>query len=417
MNDEDALIHSHSALRDDHEVLLDAPPHRIIVCVVVPMFMGYAALVSFQSDIKDRIGITSNASSDSYAFGEAVSLLFLAALVFRLLHNIFLAWLTPRQRVFFGCALMSAATGTVAVVFYALQWKSIWLTFVVYICGGIGIGTFEANLVSSITPLGHQTKKWALVGMPLGYNGVSIGGFFLFAVAPTNAILQGGVFGATAVFCLVAAAVFAVAVPHQDNLQSSELNGIHSMSQLIAALRKWREWGLPIAPNLISLFTDMFACILSSTIALYVFKVGDVPIVPSHCITIAYNVFQGIFNVCGFLGDFSARTIAYSPPRWWPTEFITPQGSTLRCLCFTVVGLTLCLSKVAIMAPLGMLLIMFGNGLMYATTTRRIDTVVPWKYNIIAVSVWLFTGDCGSYIASSLTTPISNAVGKVDACP
>ncbi|CUG62294.1 transmembrane protein, putative [Bodo saltans] len=413
------LINEVPEHKADQEVLLDSAPTRKIVCAVVPMFMGYAALVSFQSDIKDRLGIHSESSDESYAFGEAVSMLFLAALVFRLLHNVFLSWLSPRQRVFFGCALMCLATGTVAVVYYALRWTSVWLAYVIYVCGGIAIGTFEANLVSSITPLGHQTKKWAVIGMPLGYNGVSIGGFFLFALAPSNAYLQGGVFGATSLLCVVAACIFAIAVPSDVSTtiaQGTEFNGVSSLAELTASLREWREWIAPIAPNLVSLFTDMFACILASTVALYVFKVGNVPLVPGRCATMPYNVLQGVFNICGFLGDFTARTVAYSPPSWWPTSLMTPNGNTLRCLVFTCTGLALCLCRVAILSPIGMLLIMFGNGLMYATTTRRIDTVVPWKYNIIAVSLWLFTGDCGSYIASTLTTPISNAVGRVASC-
>ena len=31
---------------------------------------------------------------------------------------------------------------------------------------------FEANLLASITPLGHATKKWAILGMPLGFGAV-----------------------------------------------------------------------------------------------------------------------------------------------------------------------------------------------------------------------------------------------------
>ena len=43
----------------------------------------------------------------------------------------------------------------------------------------MGVGTFESNLLSVITPLGPQTKVWAICGMPVGFNIINIGGFLL----------------------------------------------------------------------------------------------------------------------------------------------------------------------------------------------------------------------------------------------
>jgi hypothetical protein len=71
-------------------------------------------------------------------------------------------------------------------------------------------------------------------------------------------------------------------------------------------------------------------------------------------------------------------------------------------------GAALCLLKVAFVAPLGIFLVFFANGSIYATTTRHIDTNVDKQYNLIALSVWLFIGDIGS-VAGSNTLPYVRA--------
>jgi hypothetical protein len=40
--------------------------------------------------------------------------------------------------------------------------------------GGVGIGTFESNLLSTIAPLGKRTKLWAIVGMPVRFSQRSV---------------------------------------------------------------------------------------------------------------------------------------------------------------------------------------------------------------------------------------------------
>ena len=60
---------------------------------------------------------------------------------------------------------------------------STWLgwVYISYALGGVAIGSFESNLLSVITPLGPQTKVWAIIGLPLGFTCVSVGGFILMA--------------------------------------------------------------------------------------------------------------------------------------------------------------------------------------------------------------------------------------------
>lgn len=65
-------------------------------------------------------------------------------------------------------------------------------------------------------------------------------------------------------------------------------------------------------------------------------------------------------------------------------------------------GAGLCVSKIAIIAPLGVFLIFFANGSIYASATRHIDAHLKSEFNLVALSVWLFIGDIGSVTGSNL---------------
>ena len=61
-------------------------------------------------------------------------------------------------------------------------------------------------------------------------------------------------------------------------------------------------------------------------------------------------------------------------------------------------------------APIGIFLVFFANGAIYATSTRFIDTHIKHEYNLIALSVWLFIGDVGSVIGSNVLPYIRDLV-------
>ena len=64
----------------DQQQLADAKPLRLIIFVVMPVFMGYAALFSLQRKVKVELGIADDDSSDSHEFSFAVSFLFTLAI-------------------------------------------------------------------------------------------------------------------------------------------------------------------------------------------------------------------------------------------------------------------------------------------------------------------------------------------------
>ena len=98
-------------------------------------------------------------------------------MVFRIGHNFLLGCFTPRQRVYFALGVIGCAMSiiTFVVVVFKIHWVG--FIYIAYFMGGCGIGTIATNLLSCITPLGHDTKVWAISGMPVGFNLISIGGF------------------------------------------------------------------------------------------------------------------------------------------------------------------------------------------------------------------------------------------------
>lgn len=98
-----------------------------------------------------------------------MSCLYLGNLVFRLMHNIVFACLIPRHRVFVSFILMACSMSILGVFVFLLEIKQMAIVFAAYFMGGVSIGTFESNLLSSISPLGHATKTWAVIGIPVGY--------------------------------------------------------------------------------------------------------------------------------------------------------------------------------------------------------------------------------------------------------
>ena len=107
----------------------------------------------------------------------ACSFNYIGNMVFRIGHNFVLGCLSPRQRVYFALGAIGTAMSIITFLVIIFQYHWIGFIYMAYFLGGCGIGTISPNLLSCITPLGHDTKVWAISGMPVGFNLISIGGF------------------------------------------------------------------------------------------------------------------------------------------------------------------------------------------------------------------------------------------------
>ena len=393
--------------QDSEEPLLEDEPSspstpstmRHAFFTMFPLFMGYAALVTLQDNIKKRLDIGNNGSGDSYEFSFAVSLLYLGNLIFRLMHNVLFSFLRPRFRVVVAYVCMSLATGVLGFLYYIVNSKSMAWVYVAYLLGGVAVGTFEANLISSITPLGHKTKVWAQYGIPIGFNGISVGAFILFASFPGNLNLQCGVYLFIAVANLLGLVFFLLVIPDIDTANAKK-----TFFVFLQDMRQIRQWFPLIWQHSVALAIDMFAVGLGAAIQLYIYDVSHIPLYLGASATIPENVFRAWFNSMSLIGDAVGRKLAY---------YRNAHTNPFWFLLFTFAGMAMILSKQAIIAPLGMWCVMFANGSIYAHTTKHIDDNVAREFNLVSLSAWLFVGDAGSFSGSNVVNSLRVLIGGV----
>eukprot|EP01006_Ploeotia_vitrea_P004865 TRINITY_DN115622_c0_g1_i1.p1 TRINITY_DN115622_c0_g1~~TRINITY_DN115622_c0_g1_i1.p1 ORF type:complete len:455 (+),score=213.68 TRINITY_DN115622_c0_g1_i1:206-1570(+) len=368
-------------------------PYRHIIIVTISMFMGYAVLVSFQHKLKAQDDISDTAGHASHEFGFAVSFLYIGNLVFRLAHNFIFAPILPRRRVYVAMCSMMVSMAILGIGVYGLGWKSIAWVYIAYVLGGVGIGSFESNLLSAITPLGHATKMWAIIGFPLGFAAILVGGFGLTALHVHPMVIY------LIVLCALACStfVFAYTIP-VVNIESNA----QSFDDFVVNMREWRGWLPSIGWHCIALALNMFNVSLFSGVMLYILNGKKVPLFGPRSteVLVPHDWFFVVYNMFTLAGDSLSRKFAYWAEPRHPFVY----------LILTVVGAAICLSKYAIVAPIGIFLVFFTNGAIYATSTRHIDMHVPKQYNLIALSFWLFIGDFGSVTGSNVIAHVRDLV-------
>ena len=379
---------------------------------VFPVFMAYAALVTLQGNLKSRIGISNDDNSLSAKFSFATSLCYLGNLIFRVMHNILFCKLTPRHRVCISYSCLAAAMLMLGLLYFAFddpdnkarsRISNLGPVYVAYLLGGVAIGTFESNLLSVITPLGHGTKVWAQYGIPIGFNGISVGAFVLLASLPEFSVqLMATIYCTIGACNILGMAFFLLRVPDVpfESTSTSLLHFFHD-------LKRFREWVPLMWTFALSLALDMFAVSLCSALQQFIYESSSLPLFTFGTSgmrkeVIPRNVHRAVFNGASLIGDTVGRKLAYRTSKHiHPFWFLIATG----------LGVAAVLSKQPLLAPFGMLLVMFGNGSIYSHTTKYVDDCVDRRYNLIALSFWLFVGDAGSFIGANVVSPLRDLVG------
>jgi len=367
----------------NYEYLQDQKPKYDIFFVVMPVFCGYACLFALQAQVKSEYGIANNASPLSHEFSVAASLVYIGNFVFRLGHNVFFAPFQPRTRVIISMISMSFSMALICIVFYFLKNANLGWVFAAYAFGGMSIGTFESNLLSTITPIGKRTKFWAILAIPTGILSVTVGGF---------ALLQAGLHASyiylfVAVYNLFGALLFILRFYRHP---SANMNAI-SLRDFIQQLLEFREWLPQIAWHSIALLGDMFCvAMFSPGVILYIYSAPYISFPWFHS-KLSKDWLFCAYDAGFFLGDFLSRRIFY------PVRIVFP----LVFWIFASIGVAAALCSFSFFVPFAGFFVAFCNGSIYSQANRRIDTTVDKKYNLIAFSFWLFIGDIGSVIGSN----------------
>jgi len=355
------------------------------------MFCGYAALFGLQHEVKEKFAISDSNISESRMFGVAVSFLYIFNLIFRFSHNIVFGWVGSRGRTYLAMISMMSSMLVIAVAIFIFESYNIGWVMLAYALGGVAVGTFEANFLCCLTPLGPQTKHVAITAIPVGITGVLVGGFFAMGPPFHVPVMYLYLTVAASIFCGML--LFALRIP----LAKIENGGTETpgLRTFVNEVRQWRHW-LPLVWHLpVATAVDMFTLsAFSPGVALYIY---DMPTVTMWSgFSLPKDDFFVIYNTFNMLGGLVGRIVSYRLKPRHPIFYAA----------FNILGATMLLLKIPAIAPLSTFLVMVGDGLIYGTIARRIDAMVPKQFNLVALSFWLFVGDFGSVAGSNLISYI-----------
>jgi len=356
--------------------------------IVMPLFCGYACLFALQHEIKQVYNIADNNSELSHLYGIAASLVYVGNLIFRLGHNFFFWFMEPRTRVIVSMVSMTCSMLIICLIFFAFSHPSLAWVFVAYAFGGIAIGTFESNILSTIAPLGKSTKLWAIIAIPVGILSITVGGFALLQAGVHPGFIYLGVL----IFLLFGLLLYIFRI-YRLNLISNAI----TIREFFHQLKQWRQWLPMIKWHSLALMIDMLCVSLFSPgVMLYIYDQKYVNFPWFHG-KLQKDWLFVIYDASFFIGDTLSRKIFY------PVRIILP----FFFLAFAAAGIGCALSNISFLVPFCGLFVSFCNGSIYAQANRNIDANVDKRYSLIAFSFWLFIGDIGSVVGSNLIPYIS----------
>lgn len=353
--------------------------YREVFLATLPVFAGYACLFALQGKVKVLYDIQVGSERER-VFSVAVSFLYLGNFIFRLGHNIIFGFLAPRNRVLVSMGAMFIAMITLGLVMVFNPYSLAWV-FIAYGLGGVGIGTFEANMLSVVTPLGSNTKLWCVIGIPVGVLLITIGAFLLMQVHVTP----------LEIYFVVAGFILVGVVAYMARIYRLAANGFAPLlKDFIAELRQFRQWMPQITFHSLAMILDML-CVsaFSPGLVLYLY---NTPTIKFFGRAVPQNYYFVIYNSFFSFGDTVGRKIFYKMRPIFPFLFLILSGA----------GVGIGLSTVTDIVPLCGLLVALANGGLYAQTCHHIDKKIDKRFNLIALSFWLFVGDIGSVVGSNL---------------
>ena len=367
----------------------DQPPVRIMMLVMLSMFQGYASMVGpLQSAYKHRLGISTDGTAAAHAFTQAAVGVHYGKLIARLGHNVIFACLSPWARVVIAMGFMFVGITIPTILVFSLGWDWVGSVFIAYILSGLGLGIFEVTFLSVITPLGRATKAWAIVGAPAGFATINILG------------LTASSFGLEMVYiywyilaCLPVGLFLFYSFAPRGN---TELKTANFGSSLLQA-RRWM-------PGMIPFFAAQFLSHFAMENWPAIFYMFHPPMVPlfnpkSDQHLMKWGQFFAITYIFIFLGDSISRRIAIYLSTPSLRRRLVFLGLAMSCIAL---GLYLESLAIAIIIPLAIFLVFWGNGTIYGLTAHHVDKHVPSEHNLASYSFWCFVGDLGAVLGGIL---------------
>jgi hypothetical protein len=181
---------------------------------------------------------------------------------------------------------------------------------------------------------------------------------------------------------------------------SAEVKGQLGLKKFVDDCRQFREWLPQLWHYPFAMTVDMFALsCFSPGVALFIYDKATVDVLPGKLV-LQTDTFFAMYNTTNMLGGLVGRWLSYRVTHRHPLSYTV----------FTIVGVALMLSRVPLLAPLSTFFVMVGDGLIYGTISRHVDTSIAKDFNLTAISYWLFVGDFGSIAGSNMISYIRDWV-------
>ena len=135
-----------------------------------------------------------------------------------------------------------------------------------YFLGGVAVGTYESNMLSCVTPLGHTTKTWVILGMPVGFTMISVGGFVLMACGIDLVVLYLMVMA----FCVAGIFLMSTHIPDIELPNNSK-----NLLEFIENARRFKLWMPELPWHSSALMFDMFSVSMLNGKYNFMFRVSN----------------------------------------------------------------------------------------------------------------------------------------------
>eukprot|EP00928_Gymnodinium_smaydae_P028846 TRINITY_DN21893_c0_g4_i2.p1 TRINITY_DN21893_c0_g4~~TRINITY_DN21893_c0_g4_i2.p1 ORF type:complete len:434 (-),score=45.71 TRINITY_DN21893_c0_g4_i2:157-1290(-) len=348
------------------------------------VFQGYAAYVALQRFLKAELKATTDASRVE-AFTAATTLMHWGKLIMRVGHDAVFFYLSTRMRVLVAMMLVLISMLVPPVFVWWLQSDWMGLAFLHFGLLGIGVGVFEGTFLSVISPLGKETKAWAILGTPLGLAVVDIVCQLFHSKAVLN--MNPVYFYLYIAVCMpFGMALFCKLSPKDAGIANKQVN-------ILISLRDMKRWLPMMIPFFIAKCVGSF--VMENTPGwFYVYNGSKVPLFSPSATTnlVDPDLYFVLIYIVVLLGDGISRRVVY----YFPLNTLKANIAVLALavLC-SVVGFYLESFAIAVVTLLAAFLAFWGNGLGYGVAAKYIDSYVPAEHNRAVYSLWCMVGDVG----------------------
>jgi len=269
---------------------------------------------------------------------------------------------------------------------------------------GLSLGVFECTFLNVITPLGPLTKSWAIMGFPGAFAIINVIGMTLVSFGvPVQAL-----FWYVACGVPLGALLFSKTIaPQIINLAASSEGNKHGgnkQATVWKSLQDWQAWLPRLLPFMLTNIVGHFVMEGALPANFNAYNGHEVPLLGptdnSHLMN--KQRFFVVFFIFVGLGDMLSRRCGYCFKLETYSANFMALGFGMGC---SLIGMYLTTRGIAWLAWASAFLAFWGQGFMYAVSSKYIDRFIPREHNLAAYSFWMFAGSLGA-IAGSTTVDV-----------